>query len=120
MFRILACERLIGTSEFEWRDGDMAVASGKFILAADYDAVRNVFLLFTQASGNTPAEASQDALAAYYQARDALELKLEASDHTPLETTWIHIVDWGGSISEEIEVQAQIADVNFWGAINHL
>ena len=114
MFRIVARGQLIGTSELEWRDGDMAVASGIFIPAADYDAVRNVFLLFTQASGNTLAEASQEALAAYYQARDALELKLEASDHTPLETTWIHIVDWGSSASGEIEIQAQITDMSFW------
>ena len=114
MFRIVARGQLIGTSELEWRDGDMAVASGIFIPAADYDAVRNVFLLFTQASGNTRAKASQEALAAYYQARDALDLTLETSDHTPLETTWIHIVDWGGSVSAEIEIQAQIVDVSFW------
>ncbi len=114
MFRIVARGRLIGTSELEWRDGNMAVASGIFIPAADYDAVRNVFLLFTQAAGNTRAEASEKGLSAYYRARDALELKLEAPDHTPLKTTWIHIVDWGGSLSEKIEIQAQIADMRFW------
>lgn len=114
MLRIVTRGRLIGTSELEWRDGDMAIASGLFIPTADYEAVRNIFLLFTQASGNPRAEASEEAQAAYYRARDALDLTLEAPNRMPLETTWIHIVDWGGSISGEIEVQAQITDVRFW------
>jgi len=96
----------------------MATASGLFIPTADYEAVRNVFLLFTQAAGKTPAQANDEALAAYYQARDALDLTLEAPDHTPLETNWVHIVDWGMSINEESEIQVQITDMRFWEQVN--
>ena len=81
--------------------------------------VREVFLLYTDAQGETRELDKPDLamLAAYFQARDALNLTLVTSEGFFMSTSWIHIIDWGEfgrEVGEPIEVQAQIDDVTFW------
>jgi hypothetical protein len=110
-YRIVCGQQLLGTSDLEYHD--QGIAFGMFHPLAPYQAVRTVFLLFTEAlpfSGGTPDERK---LAQYYAARDRLGLVLATEDETPLTTGWIHIVDWGEGEEDHMELEVQVTDPRF-------
>lgn len=112
-YRIVCGNQPLGTSELEYHDAPMGMAFGAFHPLAPYQAVRPVFLLFTDAlplSGGTPDERK---LADYYAARDRLGLVLETEDGTSIATGSIHSVDWGEGEEDSLEVHVQVRDARF-------
>jgi hypothetical protein len=107
----------IGRSKLKGRDRGMVVAHGDFEPLPTYDAVHSVFLLFIQAvdEGSGRAQGAQGAdeqkLARRYQERDALQLTLQDADGRVIQTSWIHIDDYGDLGRE---VSAQISDARCW------
>jgi hypothetical protein len=110
-YRIVLATQLLGISELEYYD--QGIAFGTFHPLAPYQAVRSVFLQFTQAlpsSGGTPDERK---LVEYYAARDRLGLVLETEDGRSLTTNFIHIVDWGEAEQDHMEIEVQVTDPRF-------
>jgi hypothetical protein len=71
--------------------------------------------LFTKALGDRIDQTDQEKLAEYFRARDALNLRLETEEGTPLETGHIHIVDWRDELPDaELEIEVQGPDTSFW------
>jgi hypothetical protein len=119
-YRIVLGNQPLGTSELEYHDSAMGIAFGTFHPLAPYQAVRPVFLQFTQAvpsSGETPDERK---LAEYYAARDRLGLALETEDGTSMTTGFIHIVDWGEGEEDHMEVEVLVTDPRFVWKSPHL
>lgn len=104
----------IGRSRLEWHDAAMGVAFGAFEPLPAYQALRPLFLLFTEAEearGRGETALAQRQLATYYQARDALQLTLQTAEGDVVPTSTIHIVDWS-SLGYEVEVH--ISDPTYW------
>jgi hypothetical protein len=104
----------IGRSKLERRHRGMAVAFGDFEPLPTYDAVQSVFQLFIQAvdkSSGRAQGADEQMLARYYQERDALQLTLQDADGHLIQTSWIHVDDYGDLGRE---MSAQIPDARFW------
>ena len=110
-YQVIYGGHAIGTSRLEQRYVDVAIAAGDFVPLPAYEAVRGIFLLFTEAHDDHGHLMDEAKLARYYQARDALQLTLETAQGQTIPTHWIHIVDWG-DLGREIEVQ--ITDAAFW------
>jgi hypothetical protein len=93
----------------------MAVAFSQFSPSVAYESVRDTFQLFTAALGEPNSQVDAQKLAEYYPARDALGLRLESAQGTPIETGWIHSADWRDEFPDaELEIEAQVADPTFW------
>jgi hypothetical protein len=113
-FEVMYHGQPIGRSRLEGHDAAMGVAFGAFEPSPAYQAVRSLFLLFTAAAearrrGETAL--AEEQLAAYYQARDALQLTLQTVAGQVVPTRVIHIADWG-DLGREVEVH--ISDPAFW------
>lgn len=81
-----------------------------------YDLIQPVFRLFAQA---VPPDGARDEakLARYYQARDALALRLDDPTGRQIATTAIHIADYTVEEgSKAIELDVLIADDAYWAA----
>jgi hypothetical protein len=113
-YRIVHHGQPIGTSNLEFRDSAQTIAFGRFIPLPAYAAVRPVFLRFTAAQHESGQAPDQQAIADYFTARDGLELALQTEEGVPVETAYIHIVDWGPSHEDELEVEVQVLDMGFW------
>jgi hypothetical protein len=113
-YRIVRHGQPIGTSKLEFRDSAQAIAFGRFFPLPAYAAVRPVFLRFTAAQHESGQAADQQAIADYYAARDSLKLALQTEEGVPVETAYIHIVDWGPGHEDEMEAEVQVLDTGFW------
>jgi hypothetical protein len=114
MYYVIYRGEPIGCSKLEGYDRGMAVAYGDFESLPAYDAVQPVFQLFIQAvdeSSDRAQGADEKKLAQYYQERDALQLTLQDADGHLVQTSWIHIDDYGDLGRE---MSAQIPDARFW------
>ncbi len=104
----------IGSSNLEFHDPGMGIASGAFEPMPAYEEVEAVFHLFTKAEDARAAGDKvtiQSKLAEYYQARDALGLTLQGANGAIILTSVIHIVDFG---DVGREVVAHITDRGFY------
>jgi hypothetical protein len=113
-FEVMYQGQPIGTSRLEGHDAAMGVAFGAFEPLPAYQAVRPLFLLFTEAEEarrRGEAALAEEQLAAYYQARDALQLTLQTAEGHVVPASAIHIADWG-DLGREVEVH--ISDPVFW------
>jgi hypothetical protein len=114
IFEVMSQGQPIGRSHLEGHDTAMGVAFGAFEPSPAYQAVRPLFLLVTEAEDarrRGEIALAEEQLAAYYQARDALQLTLQTAEGHVVPTSAIHIADWG-----ELgrEVAAHISDPAFW------
>ncbi len=112
MYRVMHAGAVIGTSLLEGRDPSMGMAFGAFMPAPEFEAVRGVFALFDQAMDEGATDERERLLAAYYQARDALDLTLVDEDGATIPTEWIHIPSYE---PEVYEVEVHILDRSFFG-----
>jgi len=114
MYYVIYRGEPVGRSKLKVRDRGMAVAYGDFEPLPAYNAVRPVFQLFIQAvdeSSGRAQGADEKKLAQYYQERDALQLTLQDADGHLIQTSWIHVDDYGDLGRE---MSAQISDASFW------
>ncbi len=112
-YRIVLGNQPLGTSELEYHDAAMGIAYGTFHPLAPYQAVRSMFLQFTQALPSSSGTPDERNLAEYYAARDRLGLVLETAEGTSMVTGFIHIVDWGEGEEDHMEVEVQVTDPRF-------
>jgi hypothetical protein len=116
-YRVVYRGQTIGRSRLERRDSAMGVAFGQFYPLPGYESVRWVFVLFTQAQDASGRIADADALARYYEARDALSLALQTPDGHAIAMEALHIVDWGDTDADvPLEMVVVTADPVFWKA----
>ena len=80
--------------------------------SAGYELVQPIFQLFTEAvpmPGGEPLD--EDKLARYHAARDRLGLELVDASGKRIETSAIHIADYG---ERSIELDVLVSDEEFW------
>ena len=114
MYYVMYREEPIGRSKLVKRDRAMALAFGDFEPLPTYEDVRHVFQLFIEAipdSSRREQRPDEQKLAQYYQERDALQLTLQDADGHLIQTSWIHIDDYGDLGRQ---MSAQIPDTGFW------
>jgi hypothetical protein len=73
----------------------MGVAWGTFVPTADFDLVRPVFRLFAEADLLPESAARREALARYYEARDAMSLSLSDPQGSGLRCSELHVHEIG-------------------------
>ena len=103
---------IVGHSELEQRDAGLRRAWGRFRPGLGYELVQPIFQLFTEAvpmPGGEPLD--EDKLARYHAARDRLGLELVDASGKRIETSAIHIADYG---ERSIELEVLVSDEAFW------
>jgi hypothetical protein len=103
---------IVGHSELEQRDAATRRAWGRFRPGLGYELVQPIFRLFTEAvpmPGGEPRD--EDKLARYHAARDKLGLELVDAAGKRIETSAIHIADYG---EKSLELDVLVSEDEFW------
>jgi len=88
---------IVGNADLEVTDASMNVLTGQFVVSQKYYEIQHVFQLFADKQYEE-----------YYEARDALGLRLLDSASKHVATSFIHIVDYraeAGPDAIQLEVQ---------------
>jgi hypothetical protein len=107
---------VIGYSDLEDAWPVEGRARGTFRPGVGYELVEPVFRLFVEAvpiPDGTVADGAK--LERYHQSRDALNLRLEDADGTPVHTSAIHIADYARERGPEARrLEVLIRDDGYW------
>ena len=105
----------IGYSDLEEVDPVLGSARGQFRPGVGYELVQPVFKLFTEAVPARGGEVTdQEKLSRYHKSRDALGLTLEDDKGRTVKTSTIHIADYTHLNGGTMEIEALIADQDYW------
>jgi hypothetical protein len=119
VYRVEARGVLVGESHLETAaDQGMGVVSGRFQAAPGYAQVKAIFRMYADATRETSAgQTNEPLLQQYYQARDALGLRLTDGEGQLVPTTAIHISDFTDEAgADAIEIEVFLADRSFWAS----
>ena len=103
---------IVGHSDLEQSDVSERRAWGVFRPGLGYELVQPIFQLFSEAvpmRGGEPRD--RDKLARYHSARDRLGLELVDGAGKRIETSAIHISDYG---DDALELEVLIGDDRYW------
>ena len=107
-FQIFSRDLLIGSSDMEYLDPPMGIASGAFLPAPSYQSVQAVFRVYSEA-GVSAADQDEEMLERYYRERDALNLTVQLGDGKAIPVQCVHIDDFSVEL-DEISVTIIMSD----------
>lgn len=106
---------IVGYSELENIDPDLGRAWGAFRPGLGYELVQPVFRLFAQAAPRDGSAKNAEMLERYYNARDALHLRLEDPNGRVIKASAIHIADYTVEEgSNALELDVLISEDAYW------
>lgn len=102
----------IGTITAVGADDGMGMVCGQFRPAPNYEKVRSLFQLISEALENKTDEA---VLARYFQERDTLNLSVVTTDGHEVQTVYVSIIDYSLELGDDgYEAEFRVASADFF------